>query len=286
MHCRIYEPQAILQQLITVWSLMLSSENRIPLITKTAFSCPHCGAYTTQHWFNLFADACSDDQRLPFIPDLKMMDQFRSDRDLSPEDRAPLIEWCSNMLSGKPFFDTGAKNLYNKPMVSNCYISKCYNCHDISVWIHDQIVYPENKIDILPNIDLPEHIKELFNEARQIVTLSPKGAAALLRLCVQHLCKELGESGKNIDKDIASLVSKGLNPLVQKALDIVRVIGNEAVHPGEINLNDNKEIAIKLFSLINLISEQMISQPRQIGELYDGLPAGKLDGIAKRDTRE
>lgn len=170
-------------------------------------------------------------------------------------------------------------------MLNNCNISECYNCKEISIWVHDQIVYPENRVDITPNNDLPEHIKQLFNEARQIVLNSPKGAAALLRLCVQHLCKELGESGKNIDKDIASLVAKGLNPLIQKALDIVRVIGNEAVHPGVINLDDNKEIAIKLFSLVNIISEQMISQPKQINDLYGDLPKDKLDGIDKRDAK-
>ncbi|WP_255839680.1 DUF4145 domain-containing protein [Pseudomonas benzenivorans] len=263
----------------------MTSENTIPLITKTAFNCPHCGAYTTQHWYQLVADAYGEKHRTPSIPTLEMIEEFKADREIPKETRDNLVSFCEKMLREKPFFENNNNSLYSRPIVQNCNISECYNCKEISVWVHDHIVYPNTKIDIPANNDLPEHIKQLFEEAREIVSCSPKGAAALLRLCVQYLCKELGESGKNIDKDIAALVAKGLNPLIQKALDVVRVIGNESVHPGEINLNDNKEIAVKLFGLVNIICEQMISQPKQINELYSDLPKAKLEGIEKRDAK-
>jgi len=263
----------------------MPKENTTPLISKTAFSCPHCGAYTTQHWYQLVADAYREEHRTPTIPTAEMVEGFRTAKDIPDETKDGLLKWGAKMLSGKPFFESNNNSLYGRPIVQNCNLSRCYNCKEIAIWIHDQIVYPNTKIDILPNNDLPDQIRSLFEEAREIVDSSPKGAAALLRLCVQHLCKELGESGKNIDKDIASLVSKGLNPLVQKALDVVRVIGNESVHPGEIDLNDNKEIAVKLFGLVNLICEQMISHPKQVQELYGGLPEGKRKGIEKRNAK-
>jgi len=90
----------------------------------------------------------------------------------------------------------------------------------------------------MPNPDLPDELFRDFDEAREIVDGSLRGAAALLRLVIRKLCAHLGEKGKDINADIASLVAKGLNPLVQKALDVVRVIGNEAVHPGTIDLRD------------------------------------------------
>ncbi len=121
----------------------------------------------------------------------------------------------------------------------------------MAVWVHNSLLFPKEKAGINPNQDLPEDIIHDFEEARSIIGESPRGAAALLRLCVQKLCVHLKEKGKSIDEDIASLVAKGLNPLVQKSLDIVRVVGNEAVHPGVIDLNDNRDIANKLLSLIN-----------------------------------
>jgi hypothetical protein len=70
---------------------------------------------------------------------------------------------------------------------------------------------------------------------------------------------------------------------IQKALDIVRVIGNDAVHPGQLDLKDNKATAGELFSLINLIAEVMITQPKNIDALYDNLPDDKRQAIEDRD---
>ena len=120
-------------------------------------------------------------------------------------------------------------------------------------------------------------------ETSSIIGCSPRGAAALLRLCIQKLCGHLEESGKNINKDISELVKKGLNPKIQKSLDIVRVIGNEAVHPGVMDFKDKPETAIHLCHLVNIIAEAMITQPKMIDSLYDELPEQKKEQISERD---
>ncbi len=104
-----------------------------------------------------------------------------------------------------------------------------------------------------PNDDLNEDIKVLYLEASSILVDSPKGATALLRLALQKLLKQVGKSGKNINNDIKALVAEGMSPKIQQALDLLRVIGNNAVHPGQINLDDNTEIAQKLFGILNFI---------------------------------
>ena len=48
-------------------------------------------------------------------------------------------------------------------------------------------------------------------------------------------------------------------------------------------MKDNREIAIKLFDLINIIVQNQITQPKEIEALFTSLPAGKLKAIAERD---
>jgi len=144
------------------------------------------------------------------------------------------------------------------------------------------VVPDETPIEI-PHQDLPSDCIPEYMEARSIFSRSPRSSAALLRLCIQKLLPHLGETGRNINDDIKSLVSKGLPILVQKALDYCRVVGNNAVHPGEIDLNDTPEIAQNLFQMINFIVQNRITGPKEIEDLYNQLPQDSRDAIDKRD---
>jgi Domain of unknown function (DUF4145) len=252
-----------------------------PSIDVQAFVCPHCSAYTSQKWHFLYAESFDT---IPAIPDDHFLAEKMSDKEMEPKARKVLEDWVEKMGSRSPFKDQRKSWHASYERMHNLYASQCYHCEKFSIWVHKDIIYPMFNAEFVPNDDLTDEIKASYREAASIVRLSPKGAAALLRLCVQLLCVQLGEKGKNIDSDIASLVKKGLNPLVQKALDIVRVVGNEAVHPGEINFNDDEKIAHSLFGLVNQIAEQMISNPKKIEELYGGLPQSKRDAIEKRDA--
>lgn len=163
-------------------------------------------------------------------------------------------------------------------------LAYCTHCNDKSIWFQENMIEPNIGGVPLPNNDLSEDIKSDYYEARDILNKSPRGSAALLRLAIQKLCKELGEKGKNINQDIGELVKKGLPIKIQQALDYVRVVGNNAVHPGQIELKDNKEIAINLFSLINIIADVMITQPKEVDKLYGSLPKSQVESIEKRDN--
>lgn len=160
----------------------------------------------------------------------------------------------------------------------------CQHCGETSIWIKDKMFFPDTGNSPFPNPEMPETVKNLYLEAASISNKSPRGAAALLRLAIQVLCKELGESGKNINADIGKLVEKGLPEIVQQSLDVVRVTGNDAVHPGQID-TDNPDTVGQLFDLTNVIIEYMIALPKKVSGIYSTLPSGKIDGINKRDGK-
>lgn len=160
--------------------------------------------------------------------------------------------------------------------------SVCTHCKGYVIWNLTNKVYPISGDAPLPNPDMPDDVKITYLEASSILGFSPRGSAALLRLGIQLLCMHLGCKGKSINDDIGKLVKDGLPEKLQQALDIVRVIGNNAVHPGQIE-TDDPETAQSLFHLTNIIVESMISVPKRVNNLYATLPAVVLDGITKRD---
>jgi len=166
-------------------------------------------------------------------------------------------------------------------------ISYCQNCYKYSIWVNEDIVYPRIVAIEPPNEDLNDEIKSIYNEAKTIFTDSPRGATALLRLALQLLLKQLGKEGKNINDDIGELVRDGLDPEIQKLLDTLRVVGNHAVHPGQIDLNDkDKNIVLQLFKILNLIADKMITYPKMMKKLYDEIiPEEAKKQISKRDER-
>jgi len=255
-----------------------------PSIQETAFSCPHCGAYTSQTWAKLFADLLSGETKMPFLPDRAALDRLRATGELESEMKSRLEKHFQLMSQGAPFFERHERGAHLNTEIHNAWVSRCFNCKGVAVWVHDRLVFPAMKVGALPNPDLPPDIRTDVEEARGIVDQSPRGAAALLRLAIQKLCAHLGELGKNIDEDIASLVKKGLNPLVQQSLDVVRVVGNEAVHPGVIDLRDDRAAAERLFDLVNIVAEQMITHPKSVQEMYAKLPSAKLEAIQRRDS--
>lgn len=172
-------------------------------------------------------------------------------------------------------------------LIKSLKLTTCLNddCNGVCIWLDRELVYPLGYLAPLPYDEMPDDVKSDFLEARLVVILSPRSAAALLRLALQKLMKHLGEPGKNINDDIKSLVKKGLPVGIQKAFDSLRVYGNEAVHPEEIDLTNDSETVAKLFGLMNLIVYYMIIAPNELDELYDGIPQKKKDGILTRDCK-
>lgn len=170
--------------------------------------------------------------------------------------------------------------------VPGLFLSKCSSCETVAVWNHATLVYPGESMAPPPSTDLPEECERDYREAAEIVNVSPRGAAALLRLVIEKLCTHLGATSGDINKDIGYLVAeKGLPDMIRKALDAVRVIGNKSVHPGNLNMEDDVDTALGLFRAVNVIVHATITQPKEIEALYGKLPESARAAADKRDGR-
>lgn len=251
-----------------------------PSVNALAFNCPHCGALAKQLWHALAADPYLRDKTPRIIS--KTAAKSADLSSVKKDEQQAARERLLRLASRAPFLrdDYGSRNFG----VDNLWVARCFNCDELSVWVYDAMIYPAAHEAPLPNADLSADVLRDYREAGSIVGKSPRGAAALLRLAIQKLCAELGGAGKNINDDIAYLVKNGLDKRVQRALDVVRVVGNNAVHPGMIDLRDDRATAEKLFGLVNIIADIMISQPKHIEGMFNDLPEAARSAIQKRDS--
>lgn len=230
-----------------------------PRYGEKSFSCPTCSAYTQQHWYEIKL----------FGPNVVEYNAFAGLREVQDD-----IGETWDSIKENGYF---ADNLSA--------VSKCLVCEEVSVWVEGKIVYPLTHLAPLPNLDMPEDVMKIYVEARKVSTLSPTASTALLRLALEKLLPQVGAKKAKIDTMIGDLVSQGLPKEVEKALDSLRVIGNEAVHPGTIDLEDNTDVSIALFKLLNVVVDRMITQKREIDEIYSLIPENKLKGIEDRNNR-
>lgn len=161
--------------------------------------------------------------------------------------------------------------------------SKCTNCGSHHFWEENKLVYPGFSPAPEPNEDMPEDIRADYLEAAAIAQSSPRGAAALLRLALQKLLSLYSEK-RDINKAIGDLVERRIiNATTQKAMDALRIVGNEAVHPAELNLSEDPQRVLGLFNLLNIICRQILTDSKEAGEAFEQLSEEKRKWVADRD---
>lgn len=248
-------------------------DNFAPAFNEPSFRCPNCSAYAQQHWA----------RELTYTDDLAG-------------------------TQARNVFDQNPDNIWG-----DIARATCLACKDDSVWMKSDLFVPEVKLPFgtrqqdkpsymkvtrwvmiwpkesaapLPHEALPEELKELHSEARAVLTDSPRAAAALLRLLMEKLLQDTTGTTNRLNDQIGLLVERGtFDQRLQETADTIRVSGNKAVHPAEIqSQGDTAEVALAMFELVNFLVEDLIARPGRIAHLYQStVTGGVLDAISRRD---
>lgn len=173
-------------------------------------------------------------------------------------------------------------------------VSHCQTCEKSSIWIEtiseETLAYPHiSSIAPTPNTDMPIAAKEIYQEAASIVELSPRAAVGLLRLASQIIVDEVIDGKGSLNDKIGKLGAKlGSDDLITQGLDVMRVYGNDNVHPTQttqIKLTDTAEDAKILFVILNYIVTALITPSLGIARLHDALSDTQKASITRRDAK-
>ncbi len=247
---------------------MNNSSDKKPKRYSGEFTCPHCRVFAQQSW----VDSRSVKDRFGLMTTQEFLDYRKN---IGSYDQGIVENFIRHLLERM-------QSIHVSKVPQSLSIAICKSCNEFTIWVGNDLVFPRKSTVAPPNEDLSSEIKGLYEEAQLIFPDSARASAALLRLCVENLCRELGLSG-TLNKCIKELVRRGVSERVQQAADYCRVIGNESVHPGQIDFGDEAETVEYLFHLVNDIADEMLTKPRKLKEKYSSLPSEKLRQIEKRD---
>jgi hypothetical protein len=140
--------------------------------------------------------------------------------------------------------------------MANLHISNCHSCNGFSLWVRGVLVFP-TRID-----KTPELVEEDLEEAAAILNKFPRGATALMRVCIQKLVPLLEDNGKELNQRVSSLVRKGLEMEIQQAMDVLQVLRSDSTQLNPLGSEADRETALRFLDSLKEVLERRMSQNR------------------------
>lgn len=169
-------------------------------------------------------------------------------------------------------------------------------CRRYCLWRDGDLVFPlRGGAGLpLPAGAMPEHVRELYEEAVLVFGVSRRAGAALARATLEALLRHVDpDAGKvNLDERMARMESR-LSSTLWDTLDLVRHVGNKALHvsgaPDEAVVlvldEDDVEVGPALFEIINDVVDETIAKEQKRSRLAELIPEGVRDGVERVRAR-
>ena len=159
------------------------------------------------------------------------------------------------------------------------YISICLNCNGHAYWYRNpksqgsaELVHPCGATRPIPTCGLTTDEQNLYAEACKVSAISPRSAAALLRVIIESIAvRETDANRGTLNDKLNTLIdSRALSAGSQEGLHAVRLLGNESVHvPGQILVEDDPEIVDLLFEIVDTIVDELFVLPEKNAQLLE-----------------
>lgn len=255
---------------------------RAPSRVLIKFNCPHCGTFASHEWQELGYRRVYEYDETEFV---------LSEQNVFMESLPRAWDFGGGQAQSEGAI---THNVFEDQWVakSTWAQSECNGCSEIATWRMDAIVFPTSSPAPFPHDDMPEPVVALYNEARSVVTLSRRAAAALARATMERLLRELSPDapkGARLDDLILHVedkVSSGLAAL----LTFIRHVGNQALHvtgvPDDAVVlvleSDSSEPVEAIFEAINQLVDELITKPARNHRLAAFVPPGVVESIERK----
>lgn len=147
-------------------------------------------------------------------------------------------------------------------------LGRCISCGKFILSVGNKLVWPE-RCGIPAHPEMPEDVKEVFEEAQSIHSRSPRAACAMLRCAAERLVDHLNPGGKGRLAD--RLAALDISKRCMKILTVARLTGNEAVHGKEIDFSETNAEALARCTLIskglNQVVDEVIAQEKDLADM-------------------
>ena len=200
----------------------MSSQEIEPRLGAESFSCPHCNAVANQDWYSLFLKPENADEVLVLTPET--VDDHTEGKN-EWKDITEIDQFVERLKRNEVTYAYQKHSQSLKVKMANLHLSSCHSCNGFALWVGERLAFPMN-VDKTPAL-----VEEDVEEAAAILNKSPRGAIALMRVCIQKLMPLLKQGGKSLDDSMSSLVRKGLEVEIQQAMEVLQVLRNDPVQP-------------------------------------------------------
>jgi hypothetical protein len=231
------------------------SEYIEPRLGAESFSCPHCNKVAHQDWYSLFLKPENPADVGVVTPEA--VDPGTSERAETHRGNIPELERFNERLKRHRLTYEYQKHPHPlKVRMANLHISNCHGCNGFSLWVGGLPVFP-TRVD-----KTPELVEEDVEEAAAVLNKFPRGATALMRVCIQKLVPLLEDNGKELNQRISSLVRKGLELEIQQAMDVLQVLRSGPLQPSQLESQADKETARRFLASLQEVLERRMSHDR------------------------